>query len=171
MNEAKKPRQAARTKLRPEQKRGEKNDLDRHWRGLFLDELADTSNVTAAAKGTGINPSRAYKVRRCEPEFARKWYVALLEGYQNLELETLHRLRYGTEADGPKFDIANSLRLLAMHRETVARERARLADTDEEVVLASLNAKLDAMRHREDQLQTRLTEDETRTPAGSHGEG
>lgn len=137
-----------RTKLRPEQKTGEKDNLDRHWRGLFLDMLAETSNVTAAAKSAGINPSRAYKTRRAEPAFARQWYAALLEGYEHLELETLHRLRAGVGKDEPKFDIANALRLLALHRETVARERAQADNEDEQAVLESIDAMIDEMRNR-----------------------
>tara|TARA_E500000305_G_scaffold98858_1_gene90682 strand:- start:131 stop:610 length:480 start_codon:yes stop_codon:yes gene_type:complete len=138
-----------RTKLRPEQKAGEKENLDRHWRGLFLDTLADTSNVSAAARISGANPSRAYKVRREEPEFARQWAEALLEGYEHLEMETLHRLRFGTGPDDPKFDIANALRLLAAHKETVAREKARQSEASEEDVLASLDAKIQALRDHE----------------------
>ena len=150
-----------RTKIADVYRRGEKNKLDRHWRGFFLDHLAETSNVTAAAHFAGVNPSRAYKVRREDAAFARKWYAALLEGYEHLELETLRRLREGVPADGPKFDIANALRLLTLHRESVARERARLENSDEASVLASLNAKLEAMRQNEMALQEALAEDVT----------
>jgi len=145
-----------RTKLRPEQKTGEKDNLDRHWRGLFLDTLAETSNVSAAARISGANPSRAYKVRREEPEFARQWAEALVEGYQHLEMETLHRLRVGTGKDDNKFDIANALRLLALHRESVAREKARQSEASEEDVLASLDAKIQALRDHETQRAAAL---------------
>lgn len=159
MAKAKKGR-AKRTKIAPIYREGEKEDLDRHWRGFFLDKLAETSNVTAAANFSGVNPSRAYKVRREEPEFARLWYAALLEGYEHLELETLRRLRFGVDADGPRFDIANAPRLLTLHRDTVARERARIENSDEASVLASLNAKLEAMRQNELALEAALAEDE-----------
>ena len=148
-----------RTKLTPEQKSGEKPGLDRHWRGLFLAVLAETSNVSAAARDAGINPSRAYKVRREEPAFRQLWYAALLEGYEHLEMETLHRLRMGVEAgrEDRKFDIANALRLLMLHRETVARERAIQGEDDEEIILAQLNAKLDSMRSREAEIALLLS--------------
>ena len=61
---------SARTKIRHEYKKGEKDKPNRHWRTLFLDRLAETSNVSAAARAAGVNPSRAYKVRREEPDFA-----------------------------------------------------------------------------------------------------
>ncbi len=47
---------------KPRQGPGKSPRLTRHWRGLFLDLLAETSNVTASARGAGISPSRAYKV-------------------------------------------------------------------------------------------------------------
>lgn len=142
---------ATKTKIRTQQKDGEKPGLDRHWRSLFLDTLAETSNVSAASRMAGINPSRAYKVRRLEPAFRTKWQEALLEGYEHLEMETLHRLRMGIDAgkDDKKFDIANALRLLSLHSQTVAHERALRSEEDEEQVLAALNAKIDAMRARE----------------------
>ncbi len=155
-----------RTKLKPELKTGEKANLNRHWRGLFLDTLAETSNVSEASRKAGANPSRAYKVRRSEQDFREAWKAALLEGYEHLELETLYRLRHGTGKDDNKFDVANALRLLTLHRETVAHERAKHAHVDEESVLESLNAKIDAMRKREADVKQMLLEDGTAKPDG-----
>jgi hypothetical protein len=118
------------------------------WRRTFLDALAETSNVRAAARAARIPVGRAYKTRRGEPEFRTQWYDALLEGYEHLEMETLHRLRMGTSKDDPKFDIAAALRLLALHRETVARERAFKDDEDEQAVLDSIDAFIEDMRQR-----------------------
>jgi hypothetical protein len=142
------------TRIRPEQKVGEKANLNGHWRTLFLAVLAETSNVSEAARAAGINPSRAYRVRREEAEFRQCWYAALLEGYDHLELETLHRLRMGVEAgkEDRKFDIANSLRLLMLHRETVAHERALRGNQDEDAVLAAINKRLETMRERETEI-------------------
>ncbi|MDG5752207.1 hypothetical protein P8R33_13920 [Qipengyuania sp. XHP0211] len=131
------------------------------WCKPFLEALAETSNVSASAKDAGTQPHRVYRLRRENAEFARLWSAALLEGYENLELETLERLRNGVAADGPKFDTAAALRLLALHRETAARKRAKLENCDEASVLASLNAKLDAMRRNEEALQAALAEDGT----------
>jgi hypothetical protein len=149
------------TKIMPAYREGEKENLDRHWRTLFLDTLAETSNVSEAARRSGINPSRAYKVRREENAFRAKWFAALLEGYEHLEMETLHRLRVGVDGgkDDRKYDIANALRLLMMHRETVARERALRGDEDEETVLIELNDKLEAMRNREAEVARFLAQE------------
>lgn len=141
------------------QSSGEKSRTSRHWRRPFLDTLAETSNVSQAARVARIDPSKAYKARRAEPEFRDEWNSALLEGYEHLEMETLHRLRVGTGKDDNKFDVANALRLLMMHRETAAREKALRSHEDKATVLATLNAKIEAMRSREAEVRQMLQND------------
>jgi hypothetical protein len=129
----------------------------------FLGELAETSNVAAAAAVAGLSTGTLYKLRRSDPEFARRWYAALAEGYDNLEMELLGRLRAGESADaaGPgagagagagegaakvKFDTAAALRCLAAHRESVAREKGRRTLAAEVATIAAINARIDEMR-------------------------
>lgn len=131
--------------------------LNKNWRTLFLAALAETSNVTAACTASWANPSRAYKARREEPEFAAAWRDALYEGYENLELEVLHRLRSG--ACDRKYDNASAIRLLAAHRDTIARERARRDNRDEQAVLDSIDAMIDEMRERAAANAALLAED------------
>ncbi|MBD3729225.1 MAG: hypothetical protein IE933_05915 [Sphingomonadales bacterium] len=142
------PRRSARTKIKPELKEGEKESLNRHWRGLFLDCLAETSNVTEAAKRAGINPSRAYKIRREEEGFARQWHAALVEGYQHLEMELLARLRAGEDKDGPKYDNGAALRLLALHRDTMAQDHAQRRNMDADRARQIIDAKLEELRQK-----------------------
>lgn len=125
------------------------------WSRSFLAELAATCNVAAAARKAGITTATAYEARRNDAAFARKWQAALSEGYDNLELELLRRLRVGElkpPASAKKavriFDNANALRLLAAHREAAAQQRAMRDNDDAEAVLAGLNAKLERMRER-----------------------
>ena len=120
------------------------------WKKEFLATLAEVSNVTAAAAKAGITPRHVYKVRREDPEFARKWLVALCEGYDNLELDLLRRARSGaSEADKDvKYDNAVGFRLLIAHRESAARQRALHDNADTDRIIASINAKLDLMRER-----------------------
>ena len=122
----------------------------KNWRQTFLANLADTSNVSAAAEAADISLSWVYKTRREDPEFARHWFAALCEGYDNLEMDLLHRLRSGEaqDAEPRKYDNATAFRLLSVHRQSVAREKAIQEDDDEQAVLASIDAKLDAMRER-----------------------
>ncbi|KPH57584.1 hypothetical protein ACLIMP_02200 [Novosphingobium aerophilum] len=137
-----------RTKISPVIAQAE-DKLNRHWRAVFLAALAETSNVSAASAAAGVHPSRPYKVRRSEPEFAREWRTALLEGYENLEIEVLYRLRFGEPKDGEvKFDNANALRLLGLHRETVTRERAIRENEDLGAVRASIQTKLAQLREQ-----------------------
>lgn len=151
---AKTRRPHAASKTIPDRYKEEENTgLTKHWQTYFLDKLAETSNVTEAAEYSGAGLSRVYKLRRVNPDFARKWREALLEGYEHLELETIKRLREGTPADGPKYDIASALRLLALHKETVAKERARIEHSDEATILDSLNARLETMRRNEHLLK------------------
>lgn len=123
----------------------------------FLEVLAETSNVTAAAETAGIAPGTIYRLRRGDPGFARRWYAALAEGYDNLEMELLGRLRAGEGADAgggggaskSRFDTATALRCLTAHRESVAREKGRRTLAEEATTIASINAKIDALRTRQ----------------------
>jgi len=129
------------------------------WQHVFLAALARTSNVAAAADEAEIDTGNAYKLRRTDPVFARRWYEALCEGYDNLEMDLLYRMRAGEPVNGlaasggeaeerRKFDNSVALRLLAAHRATVGRERGRNDYAYEEDILASINAKLERMRQR-----------------------
>jgi hypothetical protein len=126
----------------------------RNWKDLFIGQLAQTSNVAAAALAANVDTGAIYKLRREDPDFARRWYAALAEGYDNLEMELLQHLRSGEtggDAGGGakrKFDTATALRCLTAHRESVAREKGRRTLADEVTTIASINAKIDAMRLR-----------------------
>ena len=120
--------------------------LHKHWRTYFLNALIETSNVTASAAQAGVSPSRAYKVRREDPDFAAQWRVALREGYENLEMELLGYLRNPDPRS--KMDVANAIRLLTKHREFAAHERALEDNRSEQEVLDSIDRMIDDMRQR-----------------------
>lgn len=126
-----------------------------HWTVTFLAALADTSNVAAAARRAQIDVSTAYHRRRQDHEFNRNWQVALCEGYDNLEMELLYRLRTGelkppagTKRASRSFDNATAFRLLAAHRESAARERARRDHVSAEEIRASIDRKVEELRRR-----------------------
>lgn len=147
MTDAKPP--AARRRVTISAAQAATEDKTHRWRAPFLAALAETSNVSAAAAGAGIHSSRAYKARRLDPDFARAWRAALLEGYEHLETELLHRLRFGEAKEAAvKFDNTAALRLLGLHRETVARERAMRENEDLPAVRASIQAKLAQLREQ-----------------------
>ena len=82
--------------------------------------------------------------------------AALAEGYDNLEMELLARLREGRLEDVDelgnkrKFDIGTAFRCLIAHRETVAKEKGRATLDDEIATMKSINAKIDMIRAREE---------------------
>lgn len=119
---------------------------DGKWQRQFLELLAETSNIRSSARAANVPLSTVYDKRMRSRDFAAKWNQALYEGYTNLEMEVLGYLR--DPDPGYKMDVANALRLLTAHRETVAREKARRSKRDKASVLASLNAKIDKMRER-----------------------
>jgi hypothetical protein len=135
--------------------------ISRIWRTPFLHKLAETSNVTASALYAEVSQSRAYKVRREDTDFAAKWRAALLEGYEHLELEVLGHLRAADPAR--KMDVAGALKLLALHAQTVARERALREDDDEQAVLDSIDAFIEEMRQRRAANAAILIEDYSET--------
>jgi hypothetical protein len=134
------------------------------WKRVFLEALAETSNVTLAAERANVPTRTVYKARRTDPAFAEKWLTALREGYDNLEIELLGYLR--DPAPGRKMDVAVALRLLAAHRETVERRRALMAENDEQAVRASLIAFLEGMRQRRLANEAILSEAENDNDAG-----
>ena len=131
-------------------KEGEKAVLTRHWQKHFLDHLAESSNVTQSAKVAGINPSRAYLVRRQDAEFARQWLAALWEGYLHLEMEVLRRLREGDQKAGEtdKYDFANAIRLLNAHRDNAARAQAEQRNVSAAEIRASIDRKVERIRQQ-----------------------
>ena len=114
------------------------NAFGKRKRRAFLEHLAHSSNVTASSKAAGISASTVYRTRDNDPGFAADWRAALASGYELLEMELLHRARFGsdtTEIDADykmrkivhSFSDTLGVRLLAMHRETVNAHRLEAA--------------------------------------------
>lgn len=129
---------------------GRRRGAPKNWKQTFLNGLAETSNVTASATEASISLSCVYKTRRHDTDFARRWLQALCEGYDNLEMDLLHRLRGGGthDAEGKAFDNGAAIRLLSLHRTNAARARALRENEDEQAVLDSIDAMIDEMRRR-----------------------
>jgi hypothetical protein len=114
----------------------------------FLQALAETSNVKQSAKTAGVSLSTVYKTRSKNPEFARAWLAALWEGYANLEMEVLGRLREGDQKtkDGEKYDFANAIRLLSAHRDNAARAQAQQRNISATEIRDSIDRKVEEIR-------------------------
>lgn len=116
----------------------------RQWKRVFLEMLAESSNVSASAQEAGISPREAYRLRRSDEDFAAAWRSALFEGYANLEMEVLGYLRVPDPAS--KIDVASALRLLSAHKDTIAAERATRANVSAAEVRASIERKVEIFR-------------------------
>lgn len=87
----------------------------------FLDHLAGTCNVRAAAAAAGMTPPSVYHLRRKDEAFGEEWQKALHVGYEMLETELLgHMLAGGGDtidrADGSRIIVEQALKLLGQHR-------------------------------------------------------
>lgn len=136
---------------------------NKHWRVYFLAHLVETSNISAAAKAAGVATARAYRTRQDDPEFAAQWRVALAQGYENLEMELLCYLR--DPSPERKMDVANGIRLLTLHRQSVAQQRATNDDRSEQEVLDSIDAMIDQMRVRAATNAAQLAENGSDDPS------
>jgi hypothetical protein len=123
----------------------------RHWRKRFLETLAVTSNLERAADAANVPVTRAYEARRLDADFARAWQAAIADGYLNLELEVIRRLREGdlTTANGDKFDFANAIRLIAAYRDTKGRGgQSDVRNVSVAEVRASIDRKIEEVQRR-----------------------
>jgi hypothetical protein len=94
-------------------------------RAVFLDELAGTCNVRAAAAAAEVTPQSFYRLRRKDPAFAEEWHEALLAGYEMLETELLGHLLSGSGEEtidrpgGGKLNVCDAMHLLKLHRDNL----------------------------------------------------
>ncbi|MEM0909828.1 MAG: terminase [Pseudomonadota bacterium] len=65
-------------------------------RKKFLNMLAETANVSAAARHIGMSRRRMYQIKDTDPSFAEDWENAIDEGVDSLELEARRRAKDGT---------------------------------------------------------------------------
>ena len=69
------------------------------WQQRFLMRLAETGNVSAAARHAGRPRSYVYDCRRRDAAFGAAWADALEEAADRLELEALRRAVDGVDED------------------------------------------------------------------------
>jgi hypothetical protein len=137
---------------------------------LFLEELAATCNVRAAAAACGFSTVAIYKRRMRWPAFAEAWALAIEQGYANLEAMLVERatdsLLPSAEAAvaegaarGPTMSIGDAMNLLRLHRASVHGGRPqdygwREKAPDIEDVRASILRKIEAIE-RADALKAK----------------
>lgn len=133
-------------------------------RAAFVTALADTGNVSAAARAARVSRSRAYQLKAADPAFAAEWSDALETAVDALDAEARRRALDGVET--PHFHqgrVAGTVRkysdsllmfLLRAHRPERYRERptgGSDADADLEADLATARDTLAARLARLDE--------------------
>ena len=121
---------------------------------VFLDALAESSNVAASARKAGISANAMYCERRRNPGFAARWHAALCEGFARLEAELLSEALIapsGNVKDATLKSRAQKYRLglslLAAHRAAVRGARPSAGGAmPRGGAKARLVAKLEAIR-------------------------
>ena len=90
----------------------------------FLAHLADSANVTRAARAIGFSRTLVYLRRKSDPHFRARWDEAFAAGYERLETALLRNaiaLLEGEAEDGtPPMAVREAIALLSRHREKVS---------------------------------------------------
>lgn len=145
----------------------------------FLDHLAETSNVSVAAKRAGVSRSAVYRLRAISPAFSNGWQSAIATGYDELEFRMLKTARFGTlkpvkRPDGSigratEYDDAQGLKLLMAYKASVEKGRNEGPGVDvaaAAVARDQLAATLEQIRQRLDTtIGTDKPEDRDVAPA------
>jgi hypothetical protein len=134
-------------------------------RQRFLDALALTCNINAAAAYAGVHRTTPYWCRARDPQFAAQWREALAAGYDRLETLVLEHGGAGVALDSadpdrvdpadaaapPPFDFDKAVQVLRLHRAErhalakagpgAARRRATREETNTALVKAIATAR------------------------------
>jgi hypothetical protein len=124
----------------------------------FVEVLADSCNVTLAARAIGRSMTNVYRHRSRDATFRRQWEQALAIGYSRLELMLLERALHGVEKivvlkDGGQsvmrdFDNRAALALLRMHRDGVAGIEEPIAEQEYAEARDRILARIERIRAR-----------------------
>jgi hypothetical protein len=79
--------------------RARKSDFGAEKQQRFFEHLAETANVSAAARAAGVALSTVHRWRHRDADFRRGWEQALTQGYADLEMHLLRQAIYGTTSE------------------------------------------------------------------------
>lgn len=127
---------------------------DRRQKDIFLEALAESSNVAASARAAGVSANAMYRERRRNTGFAARWHEALCEGFARLEAELLSEALIAPTGNVKEATLKSraqkyrlGLSLLAAHRAAVRGAMLPAAGAAPKGnAKARLLAKLTAMR-------------------------
>ena len=123
-----------------------------------VETIADSCNVTLAARAIGRSMTNVYRHRARDATFRRHWEQALAIGYSRLELMLLERALHGVEKvvalkDGGQsvmrdYDNRTALALLRMHRDGVASSEEPIAEQEYAEARDRILARIERIRER-----------------------
>ena len=144
--------------MKPQMRKASRRNWTKTKESEFLSVLAETCNVTEAARQAGVCLSYAYKRRASNAGFRAGWMQAIGDAYQRLELVLLDRAFNGTEKvvkrrDGSEdrmLEYSNQLglSLLKMHRNTAAEAASEMPSEDVDEMREQLVKKLLRLKKR-----------------------
>lgn len=115
---------------KPQKRSGRRSDWSQAKADKFIEVLADSCNVSLAARAIKRSIGNVYKQRTQDADFRGQWDQALAIGYARLEMMMLERALHGVEKivvlTGGETKVMReypdrvALALLRLHRENVA---------------------------------------------------
>ena len=127
----------------------------------FLEELAATANVRAAAAAAGFSTTAIYRRRMKWPGFARAWDACLEQGFVRIETQLIELATDSLRVDAirgdgpaPAMSVEQALNLLKLHRAAVRggppqRYDAQATAPDPDRARASILRKIEAIERAE----------------------
>lgn len=144
---------------RPQVKAGRPTDWTQAKADKFIEVLADSCNVSLAARAIRRSVSNVYKQRQSNATFRAAWDQALAIGYARLEMMMLERALHGVEktvklTSGEsrimrEYNDRVALALLRHHRDSVGATESRLDDDDYQEACQRIIDKLARLRERD----------------------
>jgi hypothetical protein len=145
----------------PQRRAGRKSDWSQSMRNKFIGALADSCNVSLAARTINRSISNVYKQRTTDAKFRAEWDQALAIGYSQLEMMMLERALHGVEKtivlkSGEtkvmrEYSDRVALALLRLHRESAATFDEGVDAEDYQEACARIIERLSRLRERDEE--------------------
>ena len=145
----------------PQQREARPGDWSQEMRDTFIEALADSCNVSLAARAIDRSISNVYKQRSTDAKFRGAWDQALAIGYARLEMMMLERALHGVEKtvvlkSGEtkvmrEYSDRTALALLRLHRENAAAADEVVGDEDYQEACARIIERLGRLRERDEE--------------------
>ena len=145
---------------KPQQRTGRPSDWSQEKADKFIQVLADSCNVSLAARAIKRSIGNVYLQRSKDAEFRASWDQALSIGYARLEMMMLERALHGVEKlivlkSGEtkvmrEYSDRVALSLLRLHRENVGATNEGIDDEDYQEACERIIARLQRLRERDE---------------------